>query len=244
MRYVWIIGVLLIAGCSSSPTTPSPLIVTVSSPTVTAPVAPPVVVTPSTPPAPNPLLSDPRFSLSFYRDFAQGRYEHGTIYPLNRLSRAPMIFLNTVDNQGATINSTTLTTIIDAFVDVAGIWSGQRFGIAGVERGIGSRANQAGWLTVTFSAETTALCGTSNHGQDGGVITFYYRQRCGCGASSISPAIAKHELGHAFGYWHTPNRDDVMTGSPLSQCEMTPSPLEQLHAQIAYSQPIGSYDPR
>jgi len=252
MRYGWIVGVLLVAGCSS-PTSPSSTNLTggiipgsAAPPAVSAPpVVTPPVTTPTTTPAPNPLLSDPRFSLSFYRDFALGLYSHRTIYPLTRLTRAPMIFLNTEDDRGAAIGAATLTTVIDAFVAVAGMWSGQRFGLAGVERGIGSKEYQSGWLTVKFSADTTGrLCGTSNTGQDGGVITFYYRQRCGCGASAISPAVAKHELGHAFGYFHTSNRDDVMTGNSLTQCDMTPSAQEQFHAQIAYSQPLGSLDPR
>ena len=57
------------------------------------------------------------------------------------------------------------------------------------------------------------------------------------------PWLVRHELGHAFGYWHTDNPTDVMYGIAGLGCEGMPSARERYHAAIAYSRPVGNRDP-
>lgn len=233
------------AGCSNStPTTPTPPVVVITQPpavvvtppVVTPPViAPPVVFTP----APNPLLSDPRFSLSFYRQFAQGVIESGgTIYPLVRWQRAPKIYLQTIDERSAPVDSRLLDQTATAIINTAGQWTGGSFGVEGIERGTDTKENQAGWITVRW--RTSGVCGDSTHGIEGGTITMNWRRsECTCG-----PLVAKHELGHALGYWHTDSNNDLMAATFQVVCDKPLSDREKFHARVAYSQAIGSLDPR
>ncbi|MDP2325490.1 MAG: hypothetical protein Q8N51_15885, partial [Gammaproteobacteria bacterium] len=80
LRRITLFFCVLMGGCSgSTPTAPT-------VPTPTSVVPPPVVAAP----APNPLLSDPRFNANFYRMFVSDR--------LNRWAQAPRVYLRTVDD--------------------------------------------------------------------------------------------------------------------------------------------------
>lgn len=218
-----------------------------SSPTAPTPTPPPVVVAPPAPapspspfPAPPSLLTDARYDSAYYRDFAQGQFEANANYGLSRLNTAPRIFLNIADERGTPIHVDTLNTVSAAFVAVAGAWSGGAFGLAGIERGTSTRAGQAGWITVLWNSGSNGMrCGEASRGE-GAVITFYYRQPCGCAGSAIKPSIAKHELGHAFGYWHTRTASDLMSSVPKQACDMQPSEQELFHSRVAYSLINGS----
>jgi len=50
-------------------------------------------------------------------------------------------------------------------------------------------------------------------------------------------------MGHAMGFWHTGNADDLMSGLGVSECEHLPSARERYHAAIAYSRPVDNRDP-
>lgn len=233
MRYV--VGLcLVLAGCSSSPTAPTP---TASTPPVVTPA--PVVSTPPTP-APNPLLSDPRFSLSFYRMFVNGSLD-GALQPLRRQTQAPRIYLRTVDDAGAPIDAFTLDATAAALINTTGKLTGV-FGLAGMERGTGNRLGQAGWITVQWSDVASDYCGFGVYGGDR--ITLYPKTpRCGCESGPrIRLRTVKHELGHTLGFRHTDSPDDLMYPVGLT-CDIEPSEREIFHARIAYSQPLGSYDP-
>lgn len=231
MKFLPIVVLLFVVGCSgSNPTAPTP-----------TPIVPPVVVTPPAP-SRNPLLDDPRFDAAYFADFAHGVAETGRPWPLMRLSEAPRIFVNTVDDQGRAIDAATLDTVSAAFIAVAADWSGGAFGLAGIERGLGTRAGQRGWITVEWNASQSAGCGlTTRH--VGAIITFYHRNTaCRCQGSAIRPYTAKHELGHAMGYWHTRPENDLMH-VPFSGCDQPLSERERFHARVAYSQPIGGAAP-
>lgn len=198
-------------------------------------------VVPTTP-APNPLLSDPRFSLAFYRQFALGTYVGGP-YPLRRLTQAPRIYLRTIDDAGKAIDAFTLNETAAALINVAGSLTGT-FGLAGLEQGTGTRQGQPGWITVRWSDQSSPFCGT---GQYAGELIMLYPKTPGCrcsGGPQVRLKTVKHELGHVLGFYHTDSREDLMYTGNQSTCDINPSAREVFHARIAYGQALGSLDPR
>jgi len=233
-----LLAVLFAVGCSgSSPTAPTP-------PPATPPVVvvPPVVTPPVMVATPSPLLSDARFSLSFYRDFALGARDGGP-YSLRRLTQAPRIYLRTVDDAGRAIDAYSLNETAAALINVAASLTGV-FGLAGLEQGTETRQGQPGWVTVRWADKSGGtLCGT---GAFAGDLIVLYPQTPGCrcsGGPAVRLKTVKHELGHVLGFYHTDSPDDLMYTGSQSTCDKNPSAREVFHAQVAYGQPLGSRDP-
>lgn len=242
----WLLPVVLVGvvGCSgSSPTAPSAAPTT--NPVATTPpvvVTPPVIVPPVVTPTRNPLLDDPGFSLSFYQRFALGSAEGGP-YGLRRLTQAPRIYLRTIDDAGKAIDAFTLNETAAALINVAGSLTGA-FGLAGLEQGASTREGQPGWITVRWSDQASQYCGFGYYAGD---LMILYPKTDGCrcsGGPQVRLKTVKHELGHVLGFYHTDSPDDLMYTGSQSTCDKNPSAREILHAKIAYSQPVGSLDPR
>lgn len=187
------------------------------------------------------------FDLTYYRSFVRDNTDSpGVLRSLRRWTKAPRIYLKTVDEAGQPIEAATIEPVASALVDEIAAFTGGRLTVAGVERGTESREGQSGWITVKWpSAPDPTLCGRAQVAVDGGWIELYYRTNgCSCYGQRIAPGIARHEMGHALGFYHTPNGDDVMySGYRTAQCDRRPSARERLHGAIAYSRPVGNADP-
>ena len=186
----------------------------------------------------------PGFNQTFWNEFVHDSFDSpGMLEPLRRLTAAPRLYVQTTDEAGQAVDDFTMQTVEEAMRGVATTWAGGRFGLAGVERGTGTREGQSGWLTVEWLGDDAgAICGRSVVGVDGGWMQLnYLHASCGCDGSKIAPKTARHELGHAFGYYHTDSNADVMWGQATC-VDLMPSPREVYHATVAYQSPIGSLD--
>jgi hypothetical protein len=188
----------------------------------------------------------PPFSLDFYRQFVRGSIDHEqALQPLRRWTRPPRIYLKTADEAGTPISAAQLDSTEQTLLEAAESFTGGRFGLGGVERGTGTREGQAGWITVKWLAPSSeAICGRATIAQDGGYIEFNYLRggSCSCGPLGTRPRTVRHELGHAFGYWHTDSTADLMSGAGIAGCQGALSDRERYHAAIAYARPVGSRD--
>lgn len=227
-----LLSVIVASGCGSS----NPV----------APSAPPVAAPPAAvvPPAPSLPPRDPaQFNQTFWNEFVHNGFEAppGTA-PLRRLTSSPHLYIRTVDEAGIPIDALTLQTVEDAVRVIAPTWGGGVITVAGIERGTSTHEGQAGWITVKWpNPSAGVLCGRSPVGEDGGAIelNYLYGGTCACNGSKIRPRTVYHELGHAFGYWHTDSDADIMR-NPGPGCDARPSSREVYHAQLAYLTPVGT----
>ncbi len=201
----------------------------------------------------------PGFDLGFYRQFARNGFEQPqALQPIRHWTQAPRIYLSTVRGDGVPIDGFTLDRVEETLINTAAIWSGGIFGLAGLERGTGSKVGVPGWITVLWPPLDDPLiignvCGRADIGLDGGRILFAYRKvgtatagSCECGSAKASLGTIRHELGHAFGFYHTDHPQDVMSTLPKSPgawCDSQPSAREREYARYVYSRPIGNRDP-
>ena len=132
--------------------------------------------------------------------------------------------MRTVDEAGQPIDALTLSTTADAIASTGSAWKGGAFGIASVQQGTDSKVGQAGWITVPWPNPVVAgVWGESDVGRDGGsILRNYLDPLCNCNGSKMRPRFTRHELGHAFGFFHTGEASDLMSGLSCPDCQPDP----------------------
>jgi hypothetical protein len=180
------------------------------------------------------------FEPAFYRALLQNAYEQPNRLEPIRILRQPLrVYLRLQDDRGRAIDGETLDATERALRESAWIWSGDTFGVVEVARGTASRESVAGWVTVKWAVAALGdRCGRSTVGIDGGFIELNASGACSCGTSSlVYPRLVRHELGHAMGYYHTDDVNDVMYGHaiPRAACDTLPSDRERRHARYAHA---------
>jgi hypothetical protein len=189
-------------------------------------------------------LSGP-FNLGFYRQFVRDAFESpGAMRALRRWTVAPKVYVRTVDEAGKPIETPTIDLVRTVLAEDQSVWTGGRFGIASVDAGTQTREGVPGWITVKFPSEVDPhVCGRAQVAQSGGWIELDYKNNeCTChGPSRIDAIVVRHELGHAFGFYHTGDRRDLMSGLPWD-CSVRLTAREQFHASVAYTREPGNAD--
>lgn len=229
MRSMLVMVALLAAGCGgSSSTAPAPVPAPTPTPT---PVPPPAtMITVSA--CPDAVQG---MDVGFYREIGCNVYD-GPLQSVRRWAFAPKLYIRTVDEAGAAIDQVTLDTVANAMGATASTWAAGKFGLSAIERGTDTREGQTGWITVKWPATATNACGLSDVARDGGTIELSYQTPgCGCNGSAIRPRTARHELGHALGYWHTDATADLMSNLGATKpCDQQPSARELAAAAYQY----------
>ena len=185
------------------------------------------------------------FDQQYFRAIARNGFEEpADLQPLRRWTRAPMIYLRTIDDTGRSILPEVLQQVITIVTQAIPEYSNGRFGIAGIEQGTGTRVGQPGWITIDWTRNAEAICGSASVGVEGGTVLLTYDQPgCSCGSQKIRPRTVKHELGHTMGLWHTGQAADLMSGVPVSECDRNMTARELRYLDYLYRRPVGNTDP-
>lgn len=166
---------------------------------------------------------------NFYREMGCNAFD-GPQSPVRRWLQAPRLYVLTVDDAGAPIDAVTLDTVTAAMVAAAPMLTSGRFSIATVDRGTDTRqVGLRGVISVSWlSAPPPAICGQTRIAGETALVEMNYKNTtCSCTGSAIRPRTARHELGHALGYYHTDSAGDLMAGLQVAGCDAGLSAREQ-----------------
>ena len=181
---------------------------------------------------------------TFARSRATGGEDPDTLEPLRRWTRAPQVYIRTVDDTGRAILPEVLQQVVAITSAAVPQYTSGRFGVAGFEQGTETRRGQSGWITIEWTRDAAQFCGFANVGLEGGGITLTYDQPgCSCGSQKIRARTVKHELGHAMGMWHTGQSVDLMSGIGVSECDRNMTARELQYLDYLYRRPVGNTDP-
>lgn len=185
------------------------------------------------------------FDQAYFRALLRNGYSSpNALEPLRRWTRAPRIYLQTMDDTGRAILPEVLQQVVSIVSSIVPQYTHGRFGVAGFEQGTETREGLPGWITITWTREATEFCGRATVGAEGGVVELTYDQPgCSCGSQKIRHRTVKHEFGHAMGLWHSGHSADLMSGIGVSECDRNMTARELQYLDYLYRRPVGNTDP-